>query len=1039
MANFRINPLTGGPLTAIGSEDRDTFLVTDPGNLLEAGLSQNGSGGYDRLYLLGEGLVITDAAFNGLAGFEEVRIESAEVALVTLDAAAEATFDDIIYVTGTTGMAGTILLDGSAVSAATRVFARGAEQGDTLIGGETRDLLRGQDGDDVLIGGGGVDRLRGGDGADTLIGGAGADRLLGGGGADVFVMEVDGGGDVVLDFEVGIDRIDLSALGVRNFDDALADATEAEGDTVLRIGGEVMVLQNTALATLTEETFGYANRAPTDIYFAAGGIAYTGSSNGGVGLAGIGILGATDPDAGETLTFSLTDPRFGLAFGAFLNLNPGQPLIDYAVEQEISVTITVTDSHGLTYTETLVIPVARPDLQINDVLVREGLVVGARVGEVAALDFFPAGAMTWSVVTGDVPFTMSGDRLVTTATLDFEDTTSYEVLIRGVDAGDGRVVERTITVFVEDQNENIVDIVEDRSFTGAAGAAGEAGEALSRVVYNNADDVNGSIGPDRVIRTGTVTGGEGGAGAGGVAGAAGASTVTPEDVTVVAAGGDGTAGGAGGAGGLGEALVQDYGARLGALETAEKDASVLDITAVGGAGGAGGTGGAGGDSAGDVVASVYAPGPVLDSRTETDGNQGGTGGAGGDGGAGGSATTALGNYLGWFSARQTHILTLTAIGGDGGDGGDGGAGGDGDYADSLETPGGEGGHGGDGGRGGDARVTTVTLRGAFSPELDWTITATATGGDGGRGGDGGAPGTNTAGTTDTFEPAAAVGTTDSGRDIGGNGGDGGDGGDALAEIAFFDTGFLSGNIAANLIRFEAAATGGAGGAGGSGSTDIGADGSSFEDGITTTTHAGVAGLDGANGTRGDAAIIFRNLTVDFGGGDQTVQFAAFFDGETHSLTVEEVYFWAGIGTDMLDLSAIYGGFGATFDVAAGRVTVGTGNGIRIDSVEQFRGTESADTFIDGVSEQVYFGGSGADVFVFAPGHGQDSINDFVQGQDRIDLTAFGYADFSEIEALLGYSEPGYEFPYAVVTTSGGTGISLSVPAPIVLTEADFIF
>lgn len=284
-----------------------------------------------------------------------------------------------------------------------------------------------------------------------------------------------------------------------------------------------------------------------------------------------------------------------------------------------------------------------------------------------------------------------------------------------------------------------------------------------------------------------------------------------------------------------------------------------------------------------------------------------------------------------------------------------------------------------------------------------------------------------------------MGVTDTGRDIGGNGGDGGDGGDAVAEIADFNTGSGSGNIADNLIRFEAAATGGAGGAGGGGSTDIGADGSSLGGGITTTTHAGVAGLDGANGTRGDATIIFRNLTVEFPGGDQTVQFAAFFDGETHSLTVNEVYFWAGLGRDTLDLSSVYGGFGATFDVAAGRVTVGTGNGIRIDSVEQFRGTESADTFIDGLGEQVYFGGSGADIFVFAPGHGQDSINDFVQGEDLIDLTAFGYADFAEIEALLGYSEPGYEFPYAVVTTSGGTGISLSVPVAIVLTEADFIF
>ena len=39
---------------------------------------------------------------------------------------------------------------------------------------------------------------------------------------------------------------------------------------------------------------------------------------------------------------------------------------------------------------------------------------------------------------------------------------------------------------------------------------------------------------------------------------------------------------------------------------------------------------------------------------------------------------------------------------------------------------------------------------------------------------------------------------------------------------------------------------------------------------------------------------------------------------------------------------------------------------------------------------------GADQFVFAPDNGEDTIHDFEQGTDHIDLTAFG---FSNIDAL----------------------------------------
>ncbi len=98
---------------------------------------------------------------------------------------------------------------------------------DTISGGAGRDLIFGGAGDDLidggeaadtLFGGHGRDRLSGGAGDDRLIGGAGADTLIGGSGADVFVFaEAAEAGlgrfcDVIMDFEAGLDRIDLRAL-----------------------------------------------------------------------------------------------------------------------------------------------------------------------------------------------------------------------------------------------------------------------------------------------------------------------------------------------------------------------------------------------------------------------------------------------------------------------------------------------------------------------------------------------------------------------------------------------------------------------------------------------------------------------------------------------------------------------------------------------------------------------------------------------------------------------------------------------------------
>lgn len=83
----------------------------------------------------------------------------------------------------------------------------------TLVGSATADTLTGDNADDLIWGADGNDSLSGSGGDDLIAGGAGLDRLSGGAGADVFLFSNDLERDEVLDFELGIDRLDLSDWG----------------------------------------------------------------------------------------------------------------------------------------------------------------------------------------------------------------------------------------------------------------------------------------------------------------------------------------------------------------------------------------------------------------------------------------------------------------------------------------------------------------------------------------------------------------------------------------------------------------------------------------------------------------------------------------------------------------------------------------------------------------------------------------------------------------------------------------------------------
>ncbi|CAO3428344.1 FG-GAP-like repeat-containing protein [Azospirillum argentinense] len=107
---------------------------------------------------------------------------------------------------------------------------------DLGLGGEGNDTLFGEEGDDTLFGGAGDDVLHGGAGNDVLFADGGADTLWGGSGADVFAFGRNSGGSVVMDFEVGVDRLAFYEAGI-DLGAVIRSARVEGGNTTLDVGG----------------------------------------------------------------------------------------------------------------------------------------------------------------------------------------------------------------------------------------------------------------------------------------------------------------------------------------------------------------------------------------------------------------------------------------------------------------------------------------------------------------------------------------------------------------------------------------------------------------------------------------------------------------------------------------------------------------------------------------------------------------------------------------------------------------------------------
>lgn len=153
-------------------------------------------------------------------------------------------------------------------------FINGGPGNDFLRGDRDSDVVEGGDGDDIIFGGKEQDRLLGGDGNDfvsgdlgndTLTGTNGDDTLIGGEGQDRFVINRGLGIDLITDFEIGIDIIELpSGLGIDDLE--ITNNSRNQAQISLRQTGEVMaVLNGIPASLLTEADFDGVSPSRPDI------------------------------------------------------------------------------------------------------------------------------------------------------------------------------------------------------------------------------------------------------------------------------------------------------------------------------------------------------------------------------------------------------------------------------------------------------------------------------------------------------------------------------------------------------------------------------------------------------------------------------------------------------------------------------------------------------------------------------------------------------------------------------------------------------
>ncbi|TYL84331.1 VCBS domain-containing protein [Bradyrhizobium cytisi] len=232
---------------------------------------------------------------------------------------------------------------------------------------------------------------------------------------------------------------------------------DVNGDGVIG-AGDITVVMNGLAGTLSDANFAVItpNHAPTDI--ALGPIVPALVPENSAPGSLVGLLSDTDPDAGDTANYVLTDDAGGLFAISNGNQIVTTAPLDFEQAASHQVTVQVTDHAGATFSKNFQIDVtnvneAPTDITLSNHAVAENAPGFTVVGNLSAVDPDAGGTATYTLVddAGGL-FTLVANQLVTTGPLDYEQAASHQITVRATDGG-GLTVDKTFTIATTNVNE----------------------------------------------------------------------------------------------------------------------------------------------------------------------------------------------------------------------------------------------------------------------------------------------------------------------------------------------------------------------------------------------------------------------------------------------------------------------------------------------------------------------------------------------------------------------------------------------------------
>ncbi len=233
------------------------------------------------------------------------------------------------------------------------------------------------------------------------------------------------------------------------------------------------------------------NETPTDIVLSNASVAENAAG------AVIGTLTATDPDAGDSHSYAVSDNRFEVVDGQ-LKLKDGVSL-DHETEPSVTIQVTATDAGGLAYSENFAIAVddvneTPTDIALSNTSVAENA-AGAIVGTLSTVD--PDAGDSHSYTVSDNRFEVVDGQLKLRdgIALNRETESSVTVQVATTDAG-GLSYSEDFTITVANVNEGPTDIVLSNT-TVAENAAGAVVGTLTTADPDGGDTQTYSVSDSR--------------------------------------------------------------------------------------------------------------------------------------------------------------------------------------------------------------------------------------------------------------------------------------------------------------------------------------------------------------------------------------------------------------------------------------------------------------------------------------------------------------------------------------------------------------